>query len=165
MYQYSAGDQCPAPVASYPSIHHLLLQPLFLAGGICSGGEDFPNAYRRVPMSPDQSDLAVVAYYKRIAADPRFCRYSGSPFVLPNSVCSFNRFPRFFQAACRRLGFCLASMYFDGLTVQDLGRMKGPAQHFIASLATHPGSIPTREAPGDAESVGLPQTDSRCWCL
>ena len=34
-----------------------------LAEGICSGGEDLPNAYRHVPMVPEHSDLAIVAYY------------------------------------------------------------------------------------------------------
>ena len=40
----------------------------------------------------------------------------------------------------RRMGFCLASMYFDDLTVQDLGSLKGSAQQFITSLATELGS-------------------------
>ena len=31
-------------------------------------------------------------------------------------------------------------MYFDDLTVQDLGSMKESAQHFITSLATQMGS-------------------------
>ena len=38
------------------------------------------------------------------------------------------------------MGFCLASVYFDDLTVQDLGSMRGSAQQFITSLATEMGS-------------------------
>ena len=38
------------------------------------------------------------------------------------------------------MGYCLASMYFDDLTVQDLGGMKGSAQQFITCLATEMGS-------------------------
>ena len=111
-----------------------------LAEGICSGGEDLPNAYRHVPMVPEHSDPAIVAYYDHQVGEPRFRRYYGSLFGLPNAACSFNRFPRFFQAVCRRMGYCLASMYFDDLTVQDLGSMKGSAQQFMTSLATELGS-------------------------
>ena len=63
-----------------------------LAEGICSGGEDLPNAYRHVPMIPEHSDLAIVAYYDHHAGEPRFRRYYGPLFGLPNAVCSFNRF-------------------------------------------------------------------------
>ena len=56
-----------------PGLHVQLLwravRPLpdaetLLADGICSGGEDLPNAYRHVPMIPEHLDLAIVAYLK-----------------------------------------------------------------------------------------------------
>ena len=110
------------------------VNPLPNAGTLLADG------YRHVSMVPEHSDLAVVAYYDHHVGAPRFRRYYGSLFGLPNAVCSFNRFPRFFQALCRRMGYCLASMYFDDLTVQDLGSFKGSAQQFITSLATELGS-------------------------
>ena len=111
-----------------------------LRAGIWSGGEDLPNAYRHVPMRPDHSNMAIVAYYDHHAGAPRFRRYYGSLFGLPNAVCSFNRFPRFFQAACRRLAHCVTSMYFDDLTIQDFGFMGGTGQAFVNELATCFGS-------------------------
>lgn len=42
-----------------------------LAEGICSGGEDLPNAYRHMPMIPAQSDLAAVAYTTTIMSKNR----------------------------------------------------------------------------------------------
>ena len=131
-----------------------------LQAGIWSGGEDLPNAYRRVPMRPDHSNVAIVAYYDHHVGAPRFRRYYGSLFGLPNAVCSFNRFPRFFQAACRRLAYCMTSMYFDDLTIQDFGIMGGTGQAFVNELATCLGS------PFQAENPGCPirlfGLDSRC---
>ena len=115
-------------------------QSELLQAGIWSGGEDLPNAYRRVPMKPEQSNMAIVAYYDHHVGAPRFRRYYGSLFGLPNAVCSFNRFPRFFQAACRRLAYCTTSMYFDDLTIQDLGIMGGTGQAFVNKLARCLGS-------------------------
>ena len=131
-----------------------------LQAGIWSGGEDLPNAYRRVPMRPDHSNVAIVAYYDHHVGAPRFRRYYGSLFGLPNAVRSFNRFPRFFQAACRRLAYCMTSMYFDDLTIQDFGIMGGTGQAFVNELATCLGS------PFQAENPGCPirlfGLDSRC---
>ena len=110
-------------------------QSELLQAGIWSGGEDLPNAYRHVPMNPEQSNMAIVAYYDHHVEAPRFRRYYGSLFGLPNAVCSFNRFPRFFQAACRRLAYCVTSMYFDDLTIQDFGIMGGTGQAFVNELA------------------------------
>ena len=39
-------------------------------------------------------------------------------FGLPLAVTSFNRWPRMLQCFFRRFGACMASMYFDDLTVQ-----------------------------------------------
>ena len=111
-----------------------------LQAGVWSGVEDLPNAYRYVPMKPTHSNMAVVAYYDHHVGGPRFRQYYGSLFGLPNAVCSFNRFPRFFQAACRRLAYCVTSMYFDDLTIQDLGIMGGTGQAFVNELARCLGS-------------------------
>ena len=115
-------------------------QSELLQAGIWSGGEDLPNAYRHVPMKPEQSNMAIVAYYDHHVEAPRFRRYYGSLFGLPNAVCSFNRFPRFFQAACRRLVYCMTSMYLHDLTIQDFGIMGGTGQAFVNELARCLGS-------------------------
>ena len=91
-------------------------------------------------MKPTHSNMAVVAYYDHHVGGPRFRQYYGSLFGLPNAVCSFNRFPRFFQAACRRLAYCMTSMYFDDLTIQDFGIMGGTGQAFVNELARCLGS-------------------------
>ena len=105
-----------------------------------SGGEDLPNAYRHVPMIPEQSWASIVTYWDPQCSAPRFRRYFGLLFGLPNAVCSFNRFPRMLQCFFRRLGFCMASMYFDDLTVQDIQSNKGSCQNFCIQLASLLGS-------------------------
>lgn len=92
------------------------------------------NSYGKlfvISLLPDRSGLAVVAYYDRIVAEPRFRRYYGSLFGL------------FIQSVPAILsGWFLLCQHvcFDDLTVQDLGSMKGSARHFIISLAPHIGS-------------------------
>ena len=107
-----------------------------------TGGEDLPNTFRHVPMVREKSWASVVTYW-----DPyiQHLRYSGLLFGLPNVVCSFNRFPRMLQCFFRRLGFCMASMYFDDLTVQDLQSNKGSSQHFCIRLASLLGSAFSQE--------------------
>ena len=101
-----------------------------------TGGEDLPNAYRHVPMVPEDSWASIVTYWDPSRAAPCFRRYFGLLFGLPNAVCSFNRFPRMLQCFFRRLGFCMASMYFDDVTVQDLQSNKGSSQQFCINLAS-----------------------------
>lgn len=92
-----------------------------------------------------ESWASVVTYWDPSHSAPRFRRYSGLLFGLPNVVCSFNRFPRMLQCFFRRLGFCMASMYFDDLTVQDLQSNKGSSQHFCIRLASLLGSAFSQE--------------------
>ena len=110
-----------------------------------TGGEDLPNAYRHVPMVPEDSWASIVTYWDPSRAAPCFRRYFGLLFGLPNAVCSFNRFPRMLQCFFRRLGFCMASMYFDDLTVQDLQSNKGSSQQFCINLASLLGSAFSEE--------------------
>eukprot|EP00438_Fugacium_kawagutii_P020457 Skav206762 [mRNA] locus=scaffold167:384381:393045:- [translate_table: standard] len=105
-----------------------------------SGGEDLPNAYRFVPVRPEESWWAVVAYYDGILQAPRFRRYFGELFGLPLAVTSFNRWPKFFQALVRRIGGVVASMYFDDLSVQDWASNRGSAQKLVLALAKALGS-------------------------
>lgn len=108
-------------------------------------GEDLPNTFRHVPMVGEESWASVVTYWDPSHSAPRFRRYSGLLFGLPNVVCSFNCFPRMLQCFFRRLGFCMASMYFDDLTVQDLQSNKGSSQHFCIRLASLLGSAFSQE--------------------
>ena len=125
-----------------------------------SGGEDLPHAYRSVPMIPDESWASIVVYWDPTAKAPRFRRYFGLLFGLPNAVCSFNnRFPRLLQCLFRRLGFCMAAMYFDDLTIQDLQSNKGSGQKFCTHLASLLGSPFSEEKhqpmSGQADFLGL----------
>ena len=58
-------------------------------------------------------------------------------------------------------------MYFDDLTVQDLGSMKESAQHFITSLATQMGSPfqPEKHQAMQSQSdfLGLVHDVSQCY--
>ena len=56
-----------------------------------TGGEDLPDAYRYVPMGPEESWACVVAYYDPVKG-PCFRRYFGMLFGLLLAVTSFNRF-------------------------------------------------------------------------
>ena len=80
-----------------------------------------------------------MAYYDPVKG-PCFRRYFGMLFGLPLAVTSFNRFPRLLQACCRRLGACLASLYFDDLTVQDVKSWRGSSQWFCTEVARLLGS-------------------------
>ena len=55
-----------------------------------AGGEDLPNAYRLVPMKPDESWGAIVAYYDPHAQAPCFRPCYGLLFGLPSAVTLFN---------------------------------------------------------------------------
>ena len=133
--------------AIQPGIHvRLLWQALQLQCpglqglGFETGGEDLPNAYRHVPMMPEQSWMCVVAFWDPVRNRSMFRRYYGHLFGLPLAVTSFNRYPRMLQCFFRRFGACLASMYFDDLTVQDVNFAKGSSQHFCVALARLLGS-------------------------
>ena len=111
-----------------------------LASGLESGGEDLPDAYRHVPMKPDEAWAAVVSYFDPQRGAPSFRLYYGELFGLPLAVTSFNRYPRFFQACLRRLGRVMGALYFDDLTIQDFGALRGSAQWFAIQLASCLGS-------------------------
>ena len=131
-----------------------------------SGGEGLPNAYRHVPMVPEDSWASIVTYWDPSRAAPCFRRYFGLLFGLPNAVCSFNRFPRMLQCFFRRLGFCMVSMYFDDLTVQDLQSNKGSNQHFCIKLAALLGSAFSEEKhqpmQASADFLGLCHNVGNC---
>ena len=105
-----------------------------------TGGEDWPDAYRFVPMKADESWLAIVAYWDGVSCQPMFRRYWGELFGLPNAVNSFNRMPRFYQAFCRRILRAPVAMYFDDLTIQDWATNRGSGQHVVVEAAKVFGS-------------------------
>ena len=135
--------------ALQPGLHAQLLwlaaqtcpdRHILLASGLETGGEDLPDAYRHVPMKPEEAWAAVVSYFDPQRGAPSFRLYYGELFGLPLAVTSFNRYPRFFQACLRRLGRVMGALYFDDLTLQDFGALRGSAQWFAIQLAVCLGS-------------------------
>ena len=57
------------------------------------------DAYRLVPMKPDQAEACVVVFYHPQWGMPAFQLYYGMLFGLPLAVTSFNRNSRFCEAA------------------------------------------------------------------
>eukprot|EP00435_Cladocopium_sp_Y103_P018485 s228_g4.t1 len=147
--------------AIQPGIHVRLLwhefqrlQPQLQNLRFETGGEDLPHAYRHVPMKPEESWACVVAYYDDEKQQPMFRRYFGHLFGLPLAVTSFNRFPRMLQSLFRRLGGCMASMYFDVLTIQDVDLAGGSGQRFCMELAKLLGSPFSEEKHQAMQSEG-----------
>jgi len=107
---------------------------------VCSGGEDWPDAYRYTPMRPEESRACVVVWWHPVKGMPVFQRYHGLLFGLPNAVTSFNRWSRFAQALVRRLLMMLFSMYFDDATMQDWESEAFHSQACVADLMQILGS-------------------------
>lgn len=76
------------------------------------GTDDLPDAYRGLPVAPEQMQFSYVAIFVP-AAGWRFTPMFGLAYGLESAVVNFNRFPQFGVAMARRccLSFCAA--YFD----------------------------------------------------
>ena len=139
--------------ALQPAYHVALLagayaaegRPLPPGGGISSGGEDWPDAYRFTPMDPEDSLACVVVYWHDEWGALAYHIYHGLLFGLPNAVTSFNRFSRLAEALVRRLLFLLFSMYFDDGTMQDWGESAAGSQRAVAAFMELIGSPWSKE--------------------
>ncbi|CAE8608115.1 unnamed protein product [Polarella glacialis] len=101
-----------------------------------SGGEDWPDAYRYTPMSPEDAYACIVVIFHPILKQPVFYLYFGLLFGLPLAVTPFNRWPKCCEALSRRLLMTLVSFYFDDATVQDWASSKGSGQLALRQTMT-----------------------------
>ena len=99
-----------------------------------SGGEDWPDAYRHSPMSPDEAVLCIVVWWHPDWQAPAYQVYHGLLFGLPLAVTSFNRYSRLVEALGRRLLFVLVSMYFDDAHITDWASSRGSGQSSFRQL-------------------------------
>ena len=132
-----------------------------------SGGEDLPDAYRYVPVDPQDLNVNIVAVYNYDIADWQYQQVFGNLFGMATAVLNFNRWPRFVQAACRRLLALLFAMYFDDATLQDLAVGKGRAQlvarQFLALLGTPFAPKKSVQLGPEADFIGLVHQVDECF--
>ena len=104
------------------------------------GGEDWPDAYRRCPMSHRASLACVVVWWHQEWCQPAYQLYSGLLFGLPLAVTSVNRYSRAVEALGRRLLGILVSLYFDDSHLTDWQLSRGSGQAAFSELNSMLGS-------------------------
>ena len=82
-------------------------------------GEDWPDAYRQSPISPEEALGCVVCFWHHQWNTPAVQIYSSLLFGLPLAVTSFNRYSKLVEAMGRRFLRVLVSMYFDDAHITD----------------------------------------------
>ena len=85
------------------NLSHDSLQRAKQEDSLESGGEDWPDAYRHSPMSPDEAVLCVVVWWHPDWQAPAYQVYHGLLFGLPLAVTSFNRYSRLVEVLGRRV--------------------------------------------------------------
>ncbi|CAE7784750.1 unnamed protein product, partial [Symbiodinium sp. KB8] len=100
-----------------------------------SGGEDWPDAYRRhCPMAEREALACLVVWWHKEWQAPAFQIYSGLLFGLPLAVTSFNRYSRFSEAVSRRIALAVVSSYFDDFNLVDWASSKGSGQWAVGEV-------------------------------
>ena len=105
-----------------------------------TGGEDWPSAYRFVPIFPDHIPFCMVTYWSVKQGRVLIQKYNGMLFGLSGAVVAFNRWPRLAEALTRRLLGIMFSMYFDDATIQDWQSEKGSGQAMVQRMMAILGS-------------------------
>ena len=108
--------------------------------GVLTGGDDWPDAYREKLQAPADAEGCIVTFWHPQQQMPVFVIYHSLLFGNPNSVTSFNRFPKFMEAVVRRFVWILFSMYFDDATIQDWQHQSQQGQRDVQRLMTLLGS-------------------------
>ena len=102
-------------------------------GGLQSGCDDLPNAFRAVPGRPEDLWANVVAVRHPRSGEWRFQIVWALLFGLASSVIQFGRWSHFLQAVLRRIGSLLWSMYVDDGSLVD-ALTAGQAGQELASV-------------------------------
>ena len=130
-----------------------------LPEAVVTCGEDLPDAYRKIPMSPESSWACIVSYPGKAGTSPRFRRYHSMLFGLPLAVTAFNRLPFLLQAMLRRCFAFLCSFYYDDGTFQDWKTTATNSQEVLAQvmeLIGYPFATAKRQGPSSTgDFLGL----------
>ena len=130
-----------------------------LPEAVVTCGEDLPDAYRKIPMSPESSWACIVSYPGKAGTSPRFRRYHSMLFGLPLAVTAFNRLPFLLQAMLRRCFALLCSFYYDDATFQDWKSTAANSQEVMAQimeLIGYPFATAKRQGPSSTgDFLGL----------
>jgi len=103
-------------------------------GGLVSGTDDLPNAFRAIPVRPSDLWANVVAVRNPDTAVWHFQVVWATLFGLASSVIQFGRWSHFLQAVCRRIGTLMWSMYVDDGLAVDTVLSRGKGQQLAATL-------------------------------
>ena len=108
--------------------------------GVEIGGDDLPDAFRHVPVHPDDYRFNVVAVREPRRGDWRFQIMVGHLFGHACAVLDFNRYSKFLEAAGRRVLSLLVSMYYDDASIVDFSCAQGTGQASFNTLAACAGT-------------------------
>jgi len=99
-----------------------------------SGGEDMPNAFRGIPTLVEHLVHNIVAAKNPVTGKLEFFQMYAALFGFESSVYAFGRWSAFLQAAGRRVGMLLWSMFVDDGNLIDLAEAKGEGQNLVGTL-------------------------------
>ena len=114
MVRYSETLDCPRPTQPATQLRALVSGCIHVTQLRAeTGTEDMPDAYRFVPIAPEELAQNVIAFWDTLTDQPMFQDIYGHVFGKPAAVLNFHRLQRLVTAACRRLLALLISFYDD----------------------------------------------------
>eukprot|EP00972_Heterocapsa_arctica_P027031 3975900-Heterocapsa_arctica.AAC.1 len=99
-----------------------------------SGGEDMPDAFRTIPIAPQDLDVNVIAIENPDTGVWHYQVVWAALFGFASAVVSFARWSAFLQAAGRRIAMLAFSMYSDDGLLLDSAIAKGAGQQLLHVL-------------------------------
>jgi hypothetical protein len=105
-----------------------------MLGGLETGGEDMPNAFRNIPVHPGDHDVNIIAVRHPSTHVWHYQLVWAALFGYSSAVISFGRWSVFLQAVCRRLAQLLYSMYVDDGILVDGRCARGAGQALVHAV-------------------------------
>jgi hypothetical protein len=134
-----------------------------------SAGEDLPNAYRSLPVRPEDLRANIVAVRKPACKTMYFQSCYALLFGWSSSVSGFSRWSYFLEAASRRILALISAMYVDDANLLDLQSGLGVGQDafvLLLRLLGTPAADEKRQALAEeGEFLGLRHDLRRCGDL
>jgi hypothetical protein len=118
--------------------------------------DDLPDAYRGVPIHPDDGRVALVAVWNGKTRDWLFAEAHSMLFGLSAAVIHFNRKPTLLVAAARRFGAVAPAAFFDDICVVASRSSMGSDKVMLDLLLDSTGSPA-------APDKSAPPADTRVW--
>ena len=122
------------------------------------GVEDLPDAYRGVPLHPEEERMAIVAFYSVEKAKWEFAKSRAMLFGLSAAVIHFNRKPTLAVAVARRLGGVAATAFFDDIARIASRSSEDTDGEFLKIILAGMGSPPS-------PMKSVPLGHSRVWWI